>query len=244
MRAPSIRTSAVLAVTFATLTLASCAAIPPLPDPLDPSQFEASIAPSFTPNPLVGPDGFTYAEHVAVRIRVETCTGYGTGSGWILSPNQVVTNSHVIDGATHIEVTDYLGRVYQVSAAALAPVADIALLSVDAVFTEAAVFSSEIPERGDAITVVGYPDGQELTTEEGTFIGETEDIVNATGETIWQFNAHIEPGSSGSGVFNDKGEVVAVVYAGDSKQSALAWPISWFNEAQAGNLWQPQNTQC
>ena len=147
----------VLAGTIAIAAVTGCGVLPAPPGPL-----EADFVPSLAPSPYlqadVASDGFTYQEHYAVRIRVATCTGWSTGSGWILNEAHVITNEHVVAGATSIEVTTYDGRDYVAFNSQIAPSADLALLTLDPVFTEWATWEIRDLEDDDSIYVVGYPD--------------------------------------------------------------------------------------
>lgn len=205
--------------------VAACGVIPAPPGPLE-ADFVPSVSPaSASAEPTT--DGFSMEQHLAVRIRVETCTGWATGSGWILSSHEVVTNRHVVEGATHIEVTTYDGHDYVVNSSLVAKTPDLALLTLDDVFTESATMAQIEPANGAPMTIAGYPLGQALTVEEGKFIDTEVDSLTASGEDVWLIDAHIDHGSSGSPVYDTNGAVVAIVYAGDAEWEALAWPTSW-----------------
>lgn len=213
---------------LAATALAACGVIPAPPGPL-----EADFVPEITAEPaseVAMADGFTREQHLAVRIRVETCTGWSSGSGWVLSSNEVVTNRHVVEGATRIEVTTHDGRDFVVHSSVIAPVADLALLTLDDVFTETATVEIIEPSAGDELSIVGYPLGQALTVENGVFVALEQDTLGEFGGEVWFINAHIEHGSSGSPVYDANGDVVAIVYAGDEAWDAIAWPASSLQE--------------
>ena len=212
---------AALAGAGAALAIAACGVIPAPPPPLDADFVPDVVSPTVDPS-AASSDGFTTEQHLAVRIRVETCDGWATGSGWILSENQVVTNRHVIEGGTRIEVTTYDGRDYTVLSSQVAPVADLGLLTLDRVFTETAEYEIMGAKFLDPLTIIGYPSGDRLTVEDGHYLGAGPDEVGDTKELVWSLRGPVEPGSSGSAVFNDEGEVVAVIYAGDDFQTAIA----------------------
>lgn len=226
MSRPSVAVSwAVAACALAASTLAGCGVLPAPPGPL-----ETDFVPEVTAAGPTGPptsDGFSLEQHLAVRIRVATCNGWATGSGWVLSASQVMTNRHVVQGATHIEVTTYDGHVYDVISSRIANEPDLAILDLGFVFTETAKFASIEPSDGQPLRIVGYPKGQALTVEEGAFVDWVPDTLGNSGADVWRLNAHIEPGSSGSAVYNADGVVVAVVYAGDKDSEALAWSADW-----------------
>ncbi len=221
-----------------------CGVLPAPPDALD-----ADFVPSLEPSPYlqadVAADGFTYQEHYAVRIRVATCTGWSTGSGWILNETQVVTNEHVVAGARSIEVTTYDGRDYVASYSQVAPVADLALLTLDPVFTEWATWEVRDLQDDESIYVVGYPDGQAMHTSRGHFWGPTTDDVGDTGEEVWELEAEVHPGSSGSPLYAEDGVVVGTIFAGDEHGYAMAWSNSYLKDLLDGTvLWSPNDPAC
>ncbi|NYI41736.1 S1 family peptidase [Demequina lutea] len=209
---------------LAAAAVAACGVIPAPPGPLKTTFIPEATPVAATATP--SSDGFTTEQHLAVRIRVATCQGWATGSGWILNSHEVITNRHVAEGATHIEVTTYDGHDYVVNSSLIAKTPDLALLNLDDVFTESATMAEIVPTNGAPMTVVGYPLGQALTVAQGHFIGTEVDSLGDSGQNVWLINAHIDHGSSGSPVYDAAGKVVAIVYAGDPEWDALAWPAS------------------
>lgn len=243
MRRVPARAAAAGSLACAVAAAAACGVIPSPAPELD-ENFIPSIAPSFTPDSLAGGDGFTVEEQVAVRLRVTTCDGWATGSGWILDQNRIVTNAHVIASASQIEVTTYEGRNFTATESAIAPVADLGLVTIDGQFPASATYESKSLNIQEKITVVGYPDGQELTTEQGLFLGLTADTVGNSGESVWNLRVHVEPGSSGSPVFDQSGNVVATIFAGDEATGALAWPVDWLIASEEAGDWKPNPPTC
>lgn len=226
-----MRVPAALGAVAAAGLLAACGVIPAPPGPLESNFVPTAAAPTVTAAAQEATsDGFTTQQHLAVRIRVETCDGWATGSGWVLSSNQVVTNRHVVEGATHIEVTTYDGRDYVVNSSQVAATPDLALLTLDDVFTETATTSIVTPAPGDSLEIVGYPLGEALTVTSGPFVDAEPDTLGNSGADVWLINAHIDHGSSGSPVYDADGDVVAIVYAGDTEWQAIAWPVVWLQD--------------
>lgn len=223
--------------------VAACGVIPAPPGPLETDFIPQATEVAVTEVPTS--DGFSIEQQLAVRIRVETCDGWGTGSGWVLSPNQVVTNRHVAEGGTHIEVTTYDGRDFVVNSSVIALTPDLALLTLDDVFTDFATMAQIEPQSGAPLTIVGYPLGSQLTVERGRYVATEADELGHSGEDVWLIDAHIEHGSSGSPVYDADGNVVAIVYAGDSEWDALAWPSSWLQDLlDDPSGWTPNTATC
>lgn len=227
----------------AAVALAACGVLPPLPEELDTEFIPATSAP--LPPEYLSADGFSAAQHLAVRIRTETCDGYFTGSGWILNDHQVVTNRHVILDAIRIEVTTYDGRDYRALSSVIAPVADLGLITLEPVFEEWASFESRQLDAGDEIVIVGYPEGEQLTVEEGFYTGLEDDYLDDTGEQVWDLHASVKPGSSGSAVYDETGTVVAVLHGGDDYNLSLAWPVEWLEGLlDDPESWKPNRASC
>lgn len=225
------------------LLVAACGVLPPLPEDFDADFVPETTAPA-APEYLSA-DGFSAGEHVAVRIRTMSCDGLGTGSGWVLNDHQVVTNRHVIEDAVWIEVTTYDGRDFTALSSQIAPVADLGLITLDPVFEEWATYEIRDLDYGDEISIIGYPDGERLTTEDGWYTGMSEDTLDNTGEYVWDLHASVRPGSSGSAVYDETGAVVAVLHGGDDYTLSLAWPVRWLDDLLTNpDGWKPNNPSC
>lgn len=137
----------------------------------------------------------------------------GLGSGVIVSPEgYILTNNHVVDGATDVKVTLSDNREYKARVVGADPKTDIAVLKIDAANLPAIVIgdSSKI-QIGDYALAVGNPFGVGKTVTMG--------IVSATGRTnlgieayedFIQTDAPINPGNSGGALINDRGELVGI----------------------------------
>lgn len=136
-----------------------------------------------------------------------------TGSGFFLSPGQVVTNLHVIRGAARAEIKtlDGKGRIYPVAGAvAIDEEGDLALLSVDmpADRVRSTELAAALPDEGERIFVIGNPLKLEGSVSDG-IVSAVREVPNVG--RIIQITAPISHGNSGSPVFNFAGQVVGVV---------------------------------
>jgi len=137
----------------------------------------------------------------------------GLGSGVVVSPDgYILTNNHVVDGATDVLVTLPDRREFKAKVIGTDPKTDIAVLKIDAgnlpVIT---VGNSAKMQVGDAVLAIGNPYGVGQTVTMG--------IVSATGRTglgiedyedFIQTDASINPGNSGGALVNDRGELVGI----------------------------------
>ncbi|PKQ25745.1 MAG: hypothetical protein CVT64_08590 [Actinobacteria bacterium HGW-Actinobacteria-4] len=215
---------AVAAITVA--SLAGCGVLPEGPPPLPPT-FVPVVEVSARPDGLVtSTDGFTNVQRISMRVRGNTCTQFINGSAWVLNENTLITNRHVIEGAQNLEVTSYDGRDYTVTSSVLSTVVDLAMMTVDAEFTEFAVISADGPEIGDQLSIVGYPNGDRLETNTGRYYASVPDTLDNSPDFVYAIAAASRPGSSGSPVANQLGEIVGVLYAGDEGENSYAVKLS------------------
>lgn len=220
------------AFVVAGVVLSGCGVLPDPPEASDttmPTVSGTASEPDTAPTSL-SPDGFTRAERAAVRVRNVTCEGLATGSGFALEEHLLVTNRHVIEGALAIQVSTYDGREVDVGTAAVATIADLALVRTVEALPAAVLVAASDPEVGDPISVVGYPSGGPLTTSFGTVLDYTDDPLGANVERVFVTDAPVEPGSSGSAVVNEDGNVVGVVYARSDEGQSFAVPVSMLHE--------------
>jgi serine protease Do len=137
----------------------------------------------------------------------------GLGSGVIVSPEgYIVTNNHVIDGATDIEVTLSDKREFKARLIGTDPKTDVAVLKIDAgTLSSIVIGDSSKVQVGDYALAIGNPFGVGQTVTMG--------IVSAKGRThlgiedyedFIQTDAPINPGNSGGALVNDRGELVGI----------------------------------
>lgn len=148
----------------------------------------------------------------------------GAGSGVILSEDgYILTNQHVIDGATKITVATKDGNSYNATLVGANEDADIAVVKIDATgLTPAVIGDSDQLAAGDTAIVIGNPLGTLGGTVTYGIISATdrELVVNGSSKDLIQTDASISPGNSGGGLFNGSGELVGIVEAKSSYQEA------------------------
>lgn len=228
------------------VAVAGCAVLPS-PEPL-PDSFVPQATASASPGALAAaPDGFSLAEQAAIRLRVADCTSFGNGTGWIVGEHTVVTNSHVIEGATDIELTAYDGTELTATRSFLDPTSDLAIVVVEEELAPVLPIAADDPSGTlDGVVVVGYPRAEELTAFEASFVRVVEDELREHPDDVYLLDGHVEPGNSGSAVVNqDDGTVVGVIYAGDDRNAS--WAVSWqsvtdFLAHESG--WEVNTSQC
>ena len=153
--------------------------------------------------------------------------GYSTGSGFILSENgYILTNAHVVDGATSVLVSTYSGEEYAAAVCGTDATNDVAVLKVEAEGLPAVtVGSSEALLVGDQVVAIGNPLGELTATMTVGYVSAKDRDVTTDGAMInmIQTDAAINSGNSGGPLFNMKGEVVGITsakYSGASSSGA------------------------
>ena len=218
-------------------TLAGCGVLPSLPpavpDDVVPTRVAPSAPASLAPDGAEGlsPDGFDAVQRMAVRIRNVGCDGLSTGSGFAVDEHTLVTNRHVVADSESLEVSTYDGRDLEVSAAGSAALADLALVRTTDPLPSHPTLADADPRPGDAVSVVGYPEGGELTITAGEVIGPTTDPLHENLGEVLLTDAPVEPGSSGSAALDEQGRVIGVVYAKTSDGRSLLVPLSTLDRA-------------
>lgn len=144
--------------------------------------------------------------------------GEGAGSGVIVAENgYIVTNNHVIEGATTINVRLKNGKSYPATLIGTDSKMDIAVLKIEATGLQPAVFGdSDTLQVGEVAVAIGNPLG-ELggTVTDGIISALDREIQLDDGNVrnLLQTNAAINPGNSGGGLFNGSGELIGIVVA-------------------------------
>ncbi len=166
---------------------------------------------------------------------VSVRTGSGMGSGFVYDVENatganatadayVVTNAHVVDGATAVEIEFDDGEFRSGTVVGRSPYADLAVVNVsDAPAGTSALSLADTPERGERVAALGNPLGLEETITHGIVSGVNRTLPTDLGfeiPNVVQTDAPISPGNSGGPLVNCEGEVVGVNTAGIARQGA------------------------
>ena len=138
-------------------------------------------------------------------------TPSGSGSGFFIEPNGVgVTNWHVLDKSIKAVIKTPAGKQYEIDSILCASSKkDILVFRVknkDNDLFKTVHFSKNNPEKGSPVYNIGAPMGMESSVSEGIVASYRED---SHGEIV-QTTAPISPGSSGSPILTDRGQVFAI----------------------------------
>ncbi len=146
----------------------------------------------------------------------------GIGSGFVYSADgYIMTNHHVIEGATDIKVINSDGETVSVNLIGSDEYADIAVLKIDKKYIKsiAKIGSSEKTKVGDTVFTIGSPmnSGYSGTVTRGILSGKNRmvevSVSSASNDwimNVMQTDAAINPGNSGGPLCNVSGEVIGI----------------------------------
>lgn len=139
----------------------------------------------------------------------------GAGSGVIITEDgYIVTNNHVIDGATDLEITLNNNKSYKAKIVGTAPRSDIALLKIDAEekLSYIPFGDSNSAKIGEWVLAVGNPFNLTSTVTAGIISAKSRDLDESDDkiQSFIQTDAAINPGNSGGALVNVRGELIGI----------------------------------
>ena len=156
------------------------------------------------------------------------------GSGFIVDgKGQVLTNAHVVDGATSISVTLDSGDRVAARTIGLDPVLDLALLQIasDERLPAVILGDSGKVKVGDEVVAIGNPLGLDQTMTRGIVSGINRilpDVPGTSDEPMIQTDAAINPGNSGGPLLDRCGQVIGIttLISQEAQNIGFAIPIN------------------
>jgi S1-C subfamily serine protease len=155
----------------------------------------------------------------------------GTGSGFILTTDgEVLTNAHVVEGATTVKVTLKDGSVLAGQVMGIDPMTDIAAVKIDAQNLPVVdIGHADRLQPGEWAIAIGNPLGLDNTVTVGIIsaLGRSSSEVGVPDKRVRfiQTDAAINPGNSGGPLLNAKGEVIGVNTAIRAEAQGLGFAI-------------------
>jgi serine protease Do len=137
----------------------------------------------------------------------------GAGSGFIIDPTgYIVTNNHVVDGASKVTVTLDDGTIHTATVKGRDDKTDLALIKIetDKKLPYVEFGESEKTRVGDWVVAVGNPFGLGGTVTAGILSANGRNIGAGPYDDFLQFDAPINPGNSGGPLFDQSGKVIGV----------------------------------
>ncbi len=154
----------------------------------------------------------------------------GMGSGFIVSPDgYIVTNAHVVDGATEVTVKLTDRREFTAKVIGSDKRTDIALIKIDAANLPALDINANPPiRRGEWVIAIGSPFGFESSVTAGVVSGMHRALPDGQMVPFIQTDVAVNPGNSGGPLLNAKGQVVGVnsqIYSRSGGYMGLSFAI-------------------
>lgn len=227
------RASAIVVLAVAAL-LAGCVATPPN------TEVGAGVT---VPSTLVLDAPMSKVSRAMVRFRTVMCDGVYLGSGFAVDDHRIVTNRHVIGGASQVWAETWDGRELHITKTQISPDNDLGVVTVSDDLTNTVPLGHDDPTTGLSVNVVGYPLGHALRVDRGkveemlTNDNPDDPNLDLQGSRAIMFKARIRHGNSGGPLVNDSGTAVGVVYRFLSlaDTTALAVPIAAVHRVLDGN---------
>lgn len=174
--------------------------------------------------PVAPPDARIASDPEVLRagesvVRVlSTACGLGIeGSGWVVEPEVVVTNAHVVAGSDDTTVTTQDGIELEATPIYYAPRQDLALLRVGVPLPPLPIGSER--REGEGAAVLGYPENGPYALSPAR-IGETRETISEDSygngpieRTIVAMSGRVRSGNSGGPLVDPRGRVVGTVFA-------------------------------
>ena len=202
------------------------------------ASFYPPVPSSASPSGLQTPAVAASPDQLAGMVTIDTVLGYqsaaAAGTGMILTSNGLVlTNNHVVEGSTSIQVTDETtGQTYTAEVVGTDATHDVAVLQLQGAsgLTPVTLDKDTGVGTGDTVTAIGNADGTgSLVAAAGTVVA-TDQSMTASDESgsnpetlngLIEFSADVVGGDSGGALVDSQGEVVGMTTAASNSQNSV-----------------------
>jgi len=150
-----------------------------------------------------------YTDSVDSVVIVSTDVGQGTGF-FIDREGYIVTNYHVIEGATKAGIYTSSEDIYSVNLIGFDEEMDVALLKVDGIFQKLNLGDSDDVNVGEKVIAIGNPYGLQFSATVGSVSQVHREGPNGL-DAYLQIDAAVNPGNSGGPLIDNSGEVIGMV---------------------------------
>ncbi len=154
---------------------------------------------------------------VKIRGVAQGCQKVLEGTGFVVAPNRVMSNAHVVAGSDSVTVESD-GQTYEASVISYDPNADISILDVPNLPALPLPFAEKPAVPGTDVLVLGYPGGGDFTATPARVRETIElngpDIYRTTTVTreVYTIRGLVRQGNSGGPLINRNGQVLGVVF--------------------------------
>ncbi len=155
---------------------------------------------------------------VKIRGVAPACQKVLEGTGFVIAPNRVMSNAHVVAGSDSVTVEAEDGKEYDATVVSYDPNADISILDVPDLPIQPLQFAQEAAKSGTDAVVLGFPGGGEFVATPA----RVREIIELSGPDIYQtttvnrevytIRGLVRQGNSGGPMINRAGQVIGVVF--------------------------------
>jgi hypothetical protein len=185
------------------------------------------------PNVPTDTDPLSLAAQSVVRIggTAYACGQNQTGTGFVVAPNRIVTNAHVVAGVDQPIVEAPNGQTLEGRVVYLDPIDDLAVVAVDGLLTAPLALSPALVVGSDAV-VEGYPYGGPFTTGAAEVLAVSVERIpdiygtSRTEREVYTLAALVQPGNSGGPLLAPDGRVAGVVFARNADDPELGYAMT------------------
>ena len=196
--------------------LLSSSGLPDVLEPLGRTPIQAVDAPDATlADSLVV--GIARPSVVKIRGVAPACQKVLEGTGFVVAPNRVMSNAHVVAGSDTVSV-EAEGQTYDATVISYDPDADISILDVPNLPQKPLVFADQPAKSGTDAVVLGFPGGGDFVATPA----RVREIIELSGPDIYKsttvnrevytIRGTVRQGNSGGPMINRTGEVIGVVF--------------------------------
>ena len=154
---------------------------------------------------------------VKIRGVAQSCQKVLEGTGFVVAPNRVMSNAHVVAGSDSVTV-EAEGKKYDATVISYDPSADISILDVPNLPQKPLVFADQPAKSGTDAVVLGYPGGGDFVATPARVREIIElngpDIYKSTtvNREVYTIRGTVRQGNSGGPMINRAGQVIGVVF--------------------------------
>ncbi|WP_158887603.1 MarP family serine protease [Amycolatopsis anabasis] len=204
-----------------------------LPSIMDPFQ-KAPTAEIEPPDPnLQASDTVRRLRGSVLKIRgnAPSCSRALEGSGFVIAPQRVMTNAHVVAGTSETAVETQEGRL-PARVVYFDPEIDVAILAVPRLDARPLPFADDPARAGDSAIVLGYPlDGPYTATparvrQRITLQGPDIYDANTVRRDVFTVRATVRSGNSGGPLVDPSGRVIGVVFGASTQDNDTGFTLT------------------
>jgi S1-C subfamily serine protease len=167
-----------------------------------------------------------------VRIVGQACGEIQSGSGFVVAPNEIATNAHVVAGVAVPQVQEQGGGTQPASVVLFDPEMDLAVLRIAEAPGPVLPLLGSQAERGAGGAVLGFPGGGDLQGERAAVrrpidaVGRDIYGAGTVVRKVYELQATVEPGDSGGPFVLPDGRVAGIVFAASTTDDGVGYAIA------------------